>query len=97
MTELQPLLPASPADTSVIEPEAIGDAGGFGSALKSAIQSVDKLQVSADTESQKVALGSGNLHETAIALDEADISMRLMTTVRNKVVNAYQDVMKMSV
>ncbi len=44
-----------------------------------------------------MALGGGNLHETAIALEKADIAMRVATKVRNKLVEAYQEVMRMSV
>ena len=72
-------------------------AAGFASALGDAIASADALQVAADGEASKLALGAGNLHETALALEKADVSMRLLTRVRNKLVEAYQDVMRMSV
>jgi flagellar hook-basal body complex protein FliE len=69
----------------------------FTSELGKALDSVDQLQVRADNEAQKVAQGGGNLHEMTLALQEADIGMRLATKVRSKVVDAYQEVMKMSV
>ncbi len=69
----------------------------FGDALGKALASVDGLQRSADRSAEAVALGGGNLHETALALEKADVSLRLMTKVRNKVVEAYQEVMRMSV
>ena len=42
------------------------------------------------------AEGGGNLHETSIALAKAEIGFHLMTRIRDRVVDAYQDIMKMS-
>ena len=74
-------------------------AGGasFADTLGNAIGKVDALQNQADAESDKLALGGGNLHETALALEKADIGLRVLTRVRNKVVEAYQEVMRMNV
>jgi flagellar hook-basal body complex protein FliE len=74
-----------------------GGGGSFADALGQALQSVDKMQVDADRDAQAVALGGGNLHETALALEKADVAMKLAVKVRNKLVEAYQDVMRMSV
>ena len=70
---------------------------GFAGELSRAIGSVEELQQQADRESEKVAMGGGNLHETALALEKADVAMRLATKVRNKLVEAYQEVMRMTV
>jgi len=74
-------------------------AGGasFADLLGKAVGKVDGLQLQADGEAEKLALGGGNLHETALALEKADVAMRVLTRVRNKVVEAYQEVMRMSV
>lgn len=79
-------------------PERAGrtDAQPFSEALARAVSSVDALQGTADAEAQKVAMGSGNLHEAALALEKADIAMRVLTKARNKLVEAYQEVMRMS-
>ncbi len=69
----------------------------FSEVLGGAIGKVDALQTQADAESDKLALGGGNLHETALALEKADVALRVLTKVRNKVVEAYQEVMRMSV
>lgn len=69
----------------------------FGTELKSALEGVERAQVEADFESSKVAMGGGNLHELSIALEKADIAMRVATKVRNKVVDAYHEIMRMSV
>ena len=74
-----------------------GAGADFGKALGDALASVEKLQTDADAQSLQVALGGGNLHEAAIALEQADIAIRAATKVRNKLVEAYQDVMRMSI
>ncbi len=61
------------------------------------MKKVDDLQVAADVETQKLANGDGNLHETMLALEKADIAMRLAMKVRTKLVEAYNDVMRMTV
>ena len=85
----------SPAEA----PEGPGAAPGtsFADLLGGAIGKVDALQGKADAEAGKLALGGGNLHETALALEKADVALRVMTRVRNKVVEAYQEIMRMGV
>ena len=80
-------------------PGAAAPAGGgsFADALGDALQSVEKLQLEGDRNAEAVALGGGNLHETALALEKADVALRVATKVRNKVVDAYQEIMRMSV
>ncbi len=81
-------------------PSAIGEEGAGGSfadALGKAIGQVDRLQTDADKQVEDVAMGKGNLHETALALEKADVAMKLSVKVRNKLVEAYQDVMRMGI
>jgi flagellar hook-basal body complex protein FliE len=82
------------------QPNAVAPTSGTGSftdAISKAIGSVDKLQTDSDAQAAQVAGGGGNLHETALALEKADISMRVMSKVRTKIVDAYQEIMKMGV
>ena len=73
-----------------------GDSG-FGKQLGGAIKQLDQLHVEADTQADAIANGGGNLHEVALAFEKADVAMRLATKVRNKLVEAYNEVMRMSV
>jgi flagellar hook-basal body complex protein FliE len=84
-------------DQPVADEVARPASASFSAALGNAIDAVDQLQLRADTQAQKVALGEGNLHEMTLALQEADIGMRFAMRVRNKVVDAYQEIMKMAV
>lgn len=70
---------------------------GFTEALREAESSVETQQRVADAEAAKAAHGEGNLHELALALEKADVSMRVMVKVRNKAVDAYNEVMRMTV
>jgi flagellar hook-basal body complex protein FliE len=78
-------------------PTAPPGAGSFTDALAQALASTEALQHDADAQATRVALGGGNLHETALALEKADVSLRVATKARNKLVEAYQEVMRMSV
>ncbi len=71
--------------------------GSFVDALGKAVGDVERLQAEADGSARQVALGGGNLHETALALEKADIALRVAMKVRNKLVEAYQEVMRMQV
>lgn len=94
-SEVSPLLPA---ELERAKPAAAPETGGsFGAALAQAVGQVDGLQQAADQQSAQVAKGEGNLHEVALALEKADVAMRVLVKARNKVVEAYNEVMRMSV
>lgn len=68
----------------------------FGETLQSAIDEVNTLQKTADFKMQELATGkSNNIPDVMIAVEKADIAMKLMMSVRNKMIEAYQEVMKM--
>jgi len=66
--------------------------------LKQAVTEINRLQNNADQAITNVQLGrSGSIHEAMIALEKADLSFRAMMQVRNKILEAYQEVMMMQV
>jgi flagellar hook-basal body complex protein FliE len=68
----------------------------FMASLKDAIAKVNEAQVQADGSVQALMTGqTTNLHETMIALEKADVSFQLMLQVRNKIVGAYEEIMRM--
>lgn len=73
------------------------DATAFSGELNRALGEIDKLQVEADQQAAQVASGAGNLHEMALSLEKADVAMRLAVRVRNKVVETYNEIMRMGV
>ena len=96
MTSIRPLeLAAVSVRSSEVRP-AVHEAG-FAQHLGKALEGVEALQMAADRQAEALALGQGNLHETALALEKADVGMRVMTKVRNRFVEAYQEIMRMNV
>jgi flagellar hook-basal body complex protein FliE len=100
-TRLNALLPQeTAAGARSVEKERLADKvseGGatFSEMLKGALSNVNDAQFEADAAVQKVLSGeSANIHETMIALQKADVSLKLMLEVRNKILEAYQEVMR---
>jgi flagellar hook-basal body complex protein FliE len=63
--------------------------------LKDTIGEVNKEQKSADRALGGIATGQvKDLHQAAIAIDKAEISMKVMLEVRNKALNAYKEILK---
>lgn len=74
------------------------DGGGFADVLRDAINETNELQKQADVKTQDLATGkTTNIPEVMMTVEKADIALRLMTQVRNKIIDAYQEVMKMQV
>jgi flagellar hook-basal body complex protein FliE len=70
----------------------------FSDTLRNAINDVNKFQQDANQTLINFQTGnSGSLHETMIALEKADISFRTMLQVRNKLLEAYQEIMRIQV
>ncbi|MCS7241162.1 MAG: flagellar hook-basal body complex protein FliE [Candidatus Caldatribacterium sp.] len=71
---------------------------GFADTLWQALEEVDNLQKEADAAILDVALGKEeNLHRAIIALERANLALGLAVQVRNKVIEAYQEIMRMQV
>ncbi len=71
---------------------------GFGTILAGMIKDVHNLQTQANQQIAKVqSEESGSIHEVMIAMEKADISFRTMMQVRNKLLEAYQEVMRLQV
>lgn len=72
--------------------------GDFSSWLSGEIEQVNQQILQADVEVRKLAVGEAeNLHQVMAALEKAKLSFELVTQVRNKVLEAYQDVMRMQI
>ncbi len=69
----------------------------FGEALRGALGQVNQLQQTADQASQEFALGqSRDVAGTLIAVEKANLAFQLSLQIRNKLLEAYQEVMRMS-
>jgi flagellar hook-basal body complex protein FliE len=70
----------------------------FSDTLNDALNNVNALQKNSDKAMQDLSTGkTDNIPEVMIAAEKADLALKLMVQVRNKIIDAYQEVMKMQV
>jgi flagellar hook-basal body complex protein FliE len=73
-------------------------AGGFEQVLARAIRQVENFRLEADQKVERFLAGEGeDLHTVALATQRAELAFELFVQVRNKVVQAYQEIMRMQV
>ncbi|HLA26733.1 MAG TPA: flagellar hook-basal body complex protein FliE [Syntrophales bacterium] len=78
--------------------EKQGGEKNFSTVLRDAVADINKFQLNAEEAIAKVQLdNTTSIHEAVIALEKADISFRAMMQVRNKILEAYQEIMRMQV
>ncbi len=76
----------------------LGGAHQFGSLFTKLVDEVDSTRQTAAAEAQKVMLGkSDQIHNAVISLQESSLALGLMVEVRNKLVESYQELMRMPV
>lgn len=90
----------SPIGSRIIDQHTPNVSGekSFGQFFSDAIKDVNTLQKSAETASVDLAAGKiQDVAQVTIAQSKADLALQLTMQVRNKVVDAYQEIMRMSV
>lgn len=93
-----------PHETAINPVENLGTQGtgkateGFSDFLSRSIDEVNEMLGAADKSARDLATGkSENLHEAMITMEKAETAFKLLVQVRNKVIDAYQEVMRMQV
>lgn len=77
-------------------PEA-GEAG-FGSILQSSLDNVGRLQAEADQSLEELTTGrQTDIHSTMIAMEKAEVAFELALQIRNKLLNAYETLMRQQI
>ena len=97
-----PIDPLTPVASIVPSAEtgasrSAGGAAGFGDVLRQLMASVNATSQEANAAVSGMVDGTTDVHEALIALQRADLSLQLTVQIRNKIVQAYQDVMRMQV
>ena len=83
--------PAGQAETGAAD-------GSFAELLSNAVAETSKLQEQSNEEVQKLIAGEvQDVHTALIAVQKADLSFQMMMQVKNKLVAAYEEVMRMQV
>ena len=95
-------VPRIDSQTSAVgSPSSVGSANGtesFGSTLKSAVSEVNGLQVNADNMAAKLATGDiEDVHQAMVAMQKASLALQFTVQVRNKVIDAYTEIMRTQV
>ena len=86
------------ADTSLpARQQGQQDGVGFGDSLTRLIGAVDTSGKEANAAVSRMMDGSGDVYEAMIALQTAELTFQMTMQVRNKLVNAYQEIMRMPV
>jgi flagellar hook-basal body complex protein FliE len=87
---------ASTANPVAASPDV--GAGSFGQLVTDGIADVNRQLIGNQVDLQKLAVGDAqNLHQIMINLEESRVSFQLMMQVRSRLLEAYQDIMKMPI
>jgi flagellar hook-basal body complex protein FliE len=88
-------LPGEKMDSE--RPESRDILTDFQKILKRSIEEVDGLAKEADHSVQEMIAGRLDVHQAMIAMEQANISFRLMVQVRNKMMAAYEEIIRMQI
>ncbi|TLS36732.1 flagellar hook-basal body complex protein FliE [Pseudalkalibacillus caeni] len=89
----QSLLPGQTKDISNVQNNA---SANFGDMLKNAINQVNDTQKESDLMTNKLVTGEvQDVHQVMIAAQKASIALNMTVQVRNKVIESYQEIMRM--
>ena len=100
-----PAIPVSPAAAAqayrAVDTGAAGAASGaggdFGGVLSRALEGVVQAGRTADAQSTAAISGAGNITEVVAAVSKAELALQTTVTIRDRVVQAYQDIMRMPI
>lgn len=91
---VQPINVNANSNSSEIKSEGVS----FADFLNNAISDVNKLQLESERLNEAFAMGKNdNIHEVMIAAEKADIALQFTVQLRNKLLDAYQEIMRMPV
>ena len=97
---IAPITPLKPLQNiNTVETADLGDTGSnFSFVLKDAINNLDKVQQEAGQAAVDLVAGNTeDFHTPIIAMEKANMSMNLAVNIRNKVLEAYKEVMRMQI
>ena len=95
----QALATRKPAQAKEVAAPAAGEPGGFANALKTSLDSVAKTQNESAALQKSFTVGdpNTNLQDVMVAMQKSGIAFQQAVQVRNKLVQAYHDIMNMQV
>ncbi len=98
MTEINSISGINGLPPTLKQPAAANKTAGFGHMLAQAMEDVNQTHVEADQAVADLVAGkSQDIHNVMIAGQKADIGFQLLMQVRNKIVGAYEQIMRMQI
>ena len=88
---------AMAVDPSAMGSEAMSPGGGFGDILKSAMSDVMKSSKNAETQMVNQVQGKAQLVDVVTAVSSAESSLETVMAIRDQVISAYQEIMRMPI
>ena len=85
------------ADAGVLGPKAAGTEGSFGDMLKGALGSVVDAGRKADLQAQSMAAGKANIVDVVTAVSETEVALQTLVSVRDRVIQSYEEIMRMPI
>ena len=92
---IAPIVPAASTPGVAAATPASGE--GFIDSLGQLLKTAEESGDAANLAVEQMLDGRGEVHDAMIALQRAELSLQFTVQVRNKLVQAYQDIMRMSV
>lgn len=84
----------SPLGRSLAQPT--GGSAAFDDQLRSAMVELEQNAVDADATTEGLVSGEVDIHEAMVAMEKADLTLRVAGTVRTKFIEAYQQLMQVA-
>lgn len=85
----------APTETAKVQK---GGTSSFSEILKDSISKVSELEKEASEQTEKlVKMENQDVHNTMISAQKADLTFQMMMQIRNKIIDAYQEIMKIQV
>ena len=102
MNTINAQLPTIPSITSVNDKTSVGNSGQFaeeiGSSFEDILNQLSDSEKTSDSLLEQLAAGEDvDIHDVLIAVEETDINFRVAMSIRDKLVDAYSEIMRMSI
>jgi flagellar hook-basal body complex protein FliE len=89
VTDVRPVAPAA----GRAETGSSGKSSDFAAQFEAALSDLGNTAQAADTTSEGLVTGEVDIHEAMVAMEKADLALRVAGTVRTKVIDAYQQLL----
>lgn len=91
-----PSIESLPQSTGKLQPARVGE--NFGQLLADQLQQVNRIHQEADQAIEQLATGkSDDIQNVVVSLAKADLTFRLVLEIRNRLIDSYQELMRMQV